>query len=66
MFCSTIAAVLTFVVTRYQLDCSREITIAIPILTGLLGGIVGSLLTKPPNTETIEKFFKKIYVCGNF
>jgi len=32
MFCSTIAAVLTFVVTRYKLDCSREITIAIPIL----------------------------------
>jgi len=62
MFCGTIAAVLTFVVTRYKLDCSREITIAIPILTGLLGGVAGSLLTKPPSTETIEKFFKKIYV----
>jgi Na+/proline symporter len=62
MFCSTIAAVLTFVITRYQLDCPREITIAIPILTGVLGGVVGSLLTKPPSTETIEKFFRKIYV----
>jgi len=62
MFCGTIAAVLTFVVTRYKLDCSREITIAIPILTGVLGGVAGSLLTKPPSTETIEKFFKKIYV----
>lgn len=62
MFCSTIAAVLTFVVTRYVLDCSREITIAIPILTGVLGGVAGSLLTKPPSTETIKKFFKKIYV----
>ncbi|MHC4354734.1 MAG: sodium:solute symporter family protein, partial [Planctomycetota bacterium] len=62
MFCSTVAAVLIFVVTRYKLDCSREITIAVPILTGVLGGIAGSLLTKPPSTETIEKFFKKIYV----
>ncbi|TKJ35990.1 MAG: hypothetical protein CEE38_13360 [Planctomycetes bacterium B3_Pla] len=62
MFCSTIAAVLTFVVTRYKLDCSREITIAVPILTGVLGGVIGSLLSKPPSTETIEKFFKKIYV----
>jgi Na+/proline symporter len=62
MFCSTVAAVLIFVVTRYTLDCSREITIGVPILTGVLGGIVGSLATKPPNAETIEKFFKKIYV----
>ncbi|MHC4117693.1 MAG: sodium:solute symporter family protein [Planctomycetota bacterium] len=62
MFCSTIAAVTTFVLTRYTFDCSRQITIAVPILTGVLGGVVGSLLTRPPSTETIEKFFKKIYV----
>ncbi len=62
MFCSTIAAVVTFLVTRYKLDCSREITIGLPILTGLLGGVIGSLLTEPPKPETIEKFFRKIYV----
>jgi len=62
MFCSTIAAVVTFLVTRYKLDCSREITIGLPILTGVAGGVIGSLLTKPPRAETIEKFFKKIYV----
>jgi Na+/proline symporter len=62
MFCSTIAAVLTFVLTRYKLDCSREITIGVPIVTGVLGGVAGSLLTKPPNAKTIETFFKKIYV----
>jgi len=62
MFCSTIAAVVTFLVTRYKLDCSREITIGLPILTGLAGGVIGSLLTKPPKPEKIEKFFKKIYV----
>jgi Na+/proline symporter len=62
MFCSTIAAVATFLVTRYGLDCPREITIGAPILTGVLGGVLGSLLTKPPKAETIDKFFKKIYV----
>jgi Na+/proline symporter len=65
MFCSTIAAVFTFVMTRYVIEYTsdiRAITIAAPILAGVAGGIVGSLLTKPPNTETIEKFFKKIYV----
>jgi hypothetical protein len=29
---------------------------------GVTAGIVASLLTKPPKTEVIEKFFKKIYV----
>jgi len=65
MFCSTIAAVLTFVLTRYVIEYTsdiRAITIGAPILAGVAAGIVGSLLTRPPSTETIEKFFKKIYV----
>ncbi|MBL7187780.1 MAG: sodium:solute symporter family protein [Phycisphaerae bacterium] len=65
MFCSTIAAVLTFIVTRYFIEYTSEIraiTTGVPIITGVVGGIAGSLLTKPPSTETIEKFFKKIYV----
>ncbi|MHC4626553.1 MAG: sodium:solute symporter family protein [Planctomycetota bacterium] len=65
MFFSTIAAVLTFVLTRYMIEYTRDIraiTIGAPILAGVAGGIVGSLLTRPPSTETIEKFFKKIYV----
>ncbi|HUV65514.1 MAG TPA: sodium:solute symporter family protein [Sedimentisphaerales bacterium] len=62
MICSTIAAVAAFLVTRYGFNCPLEITIGLPIVTGVLGGIVGSLLTKPPSVETIEQFFKKIYV----
>ncbi len=62
MFCSTISAVTTFMMTRYVLDCSRDITIGVPIVAGVAGGIIGSLLTKAPKPETIEKFFKKIYV----
>jgi Na+/proline symporter len=62
MFWSTIAAVFTFIMTRYVLECTRDITIGLPILAGVLGGVVGSLLTKPPARETVERFFKKIYV----
>ena len=65
MFSSTIAAVLTFVLTRYVIEYTRDIraiSIGAPILAGVAGGIVGSLLTRPPNIETIDKFFKKIYV----
>ncbi len=65
MFSSTISAVVAFVMTRYVIEYTRDIravTIGVPILAGLLGGVVGSLLTRPPKVETIEKFFKKIYV----
>ena len=65
MFCSTISAVVTFILTRYVIEYTsvmRAITIGIPILAGVAGGVIGSLLTKPPRPETIEKFFRKIYV----
>ncbi|MHC4241712.1 MAG: sodium:solute symporter family protein [Planctomycetota bacterium] len=62
MFSSTILASGTFLVSRYVLDCSRDITIGVPIVVGVLAGVIGSLITKPPSRETIEKFFTKIYV----
>jgi len=65
MFCSTISAVVTFILTRYVIEYTsdiRAITIGAPIFAGVLGGVVGSLLTKPPKRETVERFFKKIYV----
>jgi len=62
MFCSTILASATFLISRYVLDCSRDITIGVPIVVGVLAGVIGSLVTKPPKREKIEKFFKKIYV----
>ena len=34
----------------------------LPILAGVVFGIVGSLLTAPPKPEVIERFFKRIYV----
>ena len=65
MICSTGAAVFTFIMTRYVIEYTssiRAITIGLPILTGVLGGVVGSLMTRPPKPEIIEKFFTKIYV----
>jgi Na+/proline symporter len=62
MFSSTILASATFLVSRYVLNCSRDITIGVPILVGVLAGVIGSLITKPPRRQTIEKFFTKIYV----
>jgi Na+/proline symporter len=62
MFCSTIMASATFLTSRYVLDCGRDVTIGAPIAVGVLAGVIGSLLTKPPSRETIEKFFTKIYV----
>ena len=62
MFASTIAAVLAFTITRYGLHCSREIVTGLSILAGILAGVVGSLITAPPDTGRNEEFFKRIYV----
>jgi solute:Na+ symporter, SSS family len=62
MFCSTISAVVVFVATRYVGDLPRSVTIGVPILAGVTAGIVGSLLSRPPERERIERFLTKIYV----
>ncbi len=62
MFSSTILAGASYILTRYVLDCGREVTVGVPILVGVTAGVIGSLITKPPKPETTEKFFKKIYV----
>ncbi|MHC4536076.1 MAG: sodium:solute symporter family protein [Planctomycetota bacterium] len=62
MFSSTILASSTFLISRYVLNSSRDITIGVPIVVGVIAGVIGSLITKPPSRETIEKFFTKIYV----
>jgi len=33
----------------------------LPIATGILAGVVGSLVTRPPDTERVERFFARIY-----
>jgi len=62
MFSSTILAGAGYILTRHVLGCGREITVGVPILVGVLAGVIGSLITKPPRREDIERFFTKIYV----
>ncbi len=62
MFASTIAAAATFIVTRYVLDLGQVATTGLPLAAATVFGIIGSLVSKPPKPETIEKFFTKIYV----
>jgi Na+/proline symporter len=45
-----------------KLAFTRLTTIAAPLLVGVISGVTGSLLTKPPKSDMIEKFFTKIYI----
>ena len=62
VFSSAVVAASVFIVTRYVLHCGRLITVGVPLVTGILVGVIGSLLSKPPKPEVIDRFFKKIYV----
>jgi len=62
VFCSTSAAAAAFILTRYVLGCSQEVITGLPLLVGVLGGIAGSCLTRPPAPVMVEQFFKRIYV----
>ncbi len=59
---SVVLAVVTFILTRYVLDCSRLVVSAVPLLASFSGGVLFSLATRPPDPERIEQFFKKMYV----
>lgn len=61
MFCSTISASVVFIISRYSLDLSRDLTIGLPIFAGMVAGIIGSLVTSPPDEGQMEKFYRKIY-----
>ena len=66
VFGCIVPAVLVYVFIQYnkQKDIAIPDYLAdvLPLVTGLLGAIVGSLATPPPDTRVVEKFFTKIYV----
>ncbi len=62
VFCSVGLAVIAFVMARYVLSWPRNAVTGLPLLAGVLGGVLGSYLAKPPETGRIEEFFKRIYV----
>ena len=61
VFASVLAAAATFLVTRYALGLGRDATTGLPLLAGAVFGAAGSLVTRPPPPEVIERFFRKIY-----
>ena len=56
------AGVLVWSRTAPKLVFARWVTIGLPLVTGVISGVIGSLVTKPPRREAIERFFTKIYV----
>ena len=63
VFCSTTVGTTAFIVMRFVLDdCPRDVITGLSLLVGFLGAVVGTYLTRPPSPETIEQFFKRIYV----
>ncbi|UCD51299.1 MAG: sodium:solute symporter family protein [Phycisphaerales bacterium] len=62
VFCSAALAVIAFVLTRYVLHWPREAVTGLPLLAGILGGVVGSYLGRPPEADRLEEFFTRIYV----
>ena len=48
--------------TRHFVEMPAFAAAVLPLVTGLAGGIIGSLSTKAPDARVIEKFFTKIHV----
>jgi hypothetical protein len=61
MFACTLAAVGVFIVCRYGLNLPRNFTVGMPLLAGVIGGVIGSLLTRPPDKARTDAFFRKIH-----
>ena len=59
---SAVLAVATFIVTRYVYNYPRQIVTGLPLLTGLIGGVLGSVLSRAPDSNQVERFFQKMYV----
>jgi Na+/proline symporter len=62
MYAATLLAAAVYLYTRYgRFEFPAAVAIGAPLAAGVLGGIVGSLLTRPPQPEVIDRFFTKIY-----
>ena len=64
VFASALTAGALYLVLRSPLvpGCPAALKIGLPILTGVVFGILGSLLTRPPDRKLVDAFFTRIYV----
>jgi len=62
VFASVIPACAAFVAVRLIDGCPKPVIFGAPLAVGLVGGIVGSLVTRRPDQKVVERFFTKIHV----
>ena len=62
VFASTIAATVVFLATRLIPGCPMAARFGLPVLVGMVAGVIGSLVTQPPDAARIARFFTRIYV----
>ncbi|MEA3365215.1 MAG: sodium:solute symporter family protein [Candidatus Hydrogenedentes bacterium] len=62
VYVGLLSAALCFLVLRYGLkDVSSNIITGLPLLAGITGCVVGSLVTRPSDPKRVELFLKRIY-----
>lgn len=62
MYGATALSSATYVIARLDiLDLHSAVGIGAPLVAGILGGVVFSLLTPPPDMRKVDRFFTKIY-----
>jgi hypothetical protein len=61
VFCATIAAMAVLIASRAIPGLPKEIVFGAFLGAGIVFGILGSLLSRPPDRERVEGFMKKIH-----
>ena len=62
VFCGTIAAMAALIACRAIPGLPKAVIYGAPMAAGVVFGVIGSLLSKPPDRESVERFFTKIHV----
>ena len=62
VFCGTIAAMATLIACRAIPGLPKAVIYGAPMAAGFTFGVIGSLLSKPPDRQSVERFFVKIHV----
>lgn len=62
VYVGLLLAALCFLVLRYGLDdVHPNVITGFPLLAGITGCVLGSLVTRPPDPERVDLFLKRIY-----
>jgi SSS family solute:Na+ symporter len=62
VFCGTITAIAALIACRAIPGLPKAVIYGAPMVAGVAFGVIGSLLSKPPDCESVERFFTKIHV----